>query len=286
MSTTHGHVAGTTKIVDHGPDIDRWNLAIVGDGYQACELTDYHDHVDSFLTGLSTTPPFDDLFDGINVYRIDVVSTQSGADDPGCAGGKPVSVDTYFDSTFCGLFNGRPLDRLLRVNDGLALSVTKTHVPRRHQVICIVNSTKYGGSGGAVATCSIHSDSSLIAIHELGHSAFGLGDEYGGSGAGTPVGEPSRPNVTRDADRTTNKWRTLVANATPMPSECNAKCASSTCVPPAAPPPAGAVGTYEGAVYSDCNTYRPLPSCFMRDYGPFCPVCSRTIRAVLRPYQP
>ena len=71
-----------------------------------------------------------------------------------------------------------------------------------------------------------------------------------------------------------------------MPSACDASCASSTCTPPATPPPAGAVGTYEGGIYSDCNTYRPLPSCYMRDYAPFCPVCAGVIRAVLQPFQP
>jgi hypothetical protein len=44
--------------------------------------------------------------------------------------------------------------------------------------------------------------------------------------------------------------------------------------------------TYEGGAYSDCNTYRPLPSCYMRDYAPFCPVCADVIRQVLQPLQP
>ena len=92
--------------------------------------------------------------------------------------------------------------------------------------------------------------------------------------------------MTRDTNRNTNKWRALIAPTTPMPSACDASCASSTCTPPAAPPAAGAVGTYEGGIYSDCNTYRPLPSCYMRDYAPFCPVCAGVIRAVLQPFQP
>jgi hypothetical protein len=71
-----------------------------------------------------------------------------------------------------------------------------------------------------------------------------------------------------------------------MPSACDATCASSTCVPPGTPPAAGAVGTYEGGMYSDCNVYRPLPSCYMRDYAPFCPVCARVIRQVLAPFVP
>jgi IgA Peptidase M64/von Willebrand factor type A domain len=286
MGATDGYVVGTTKVVDHGADSARWNLVIIGDGYQASELASYHTHVQNFITDLRATPPFDELFCGINVHRVDVVSTDSGADDPACAGGTAVTAATYFDATFCTPFAGSPLDRLLSVDTELALSVAGAQVPLRHQVLCIVNSTKYGGSGGTVATCSVNAQASEIAIHEIGHSAFKLADEYGGNGAGTPAGEPLEPNVTRDTNRTTNKWRALIAATTPMPSQCDATCTSSTCVPPPSPPPAGAVGTYEGAIYSDCNTYRPLPSCYMRDYSPFCPVCAGVIRATLAPYQP
>jgi hypothetical protein len=286
MSASDGYVVGVTKVVDHGPESSRWDLVIVGDGYQVSELPNYHTHVQNFVNTLRTTPPFNELFCGINVHRIDVVSNQSGADDPGCGGGAAVTANTYFDAKFCSLFAGSPLERLLTIDDALALSVANTYVPMKNQVLCIVNSTKYGGSGGSVATCSVDPQASKIAIHEIGHSAFGLADEYGGNGTGTPAGEPSQPNVTRDSNRNTNKWRALIAATTPMPSACDSSCASSTCVPPATPPAAGAVGTYEGAIYSDCNTYRPLPSCYMRDYGQFCPVCAGVIRAVLQPFQP
>ncbi len=286
MSASDGFVVGSTKVVDHGPDSQRWNLVIIGDGYRVGELTQYHTDVQNFLTALRTTPPFDELFCGINVHRIDVVSTESGADDPGCAGGAATTANTYFDGTFCSIFAGSPMDRLLTVNVALALSVASLHVPLRHQVLCIVNSSKYGGSGGTIATCSTNASASEIAIHEIGHSAFGLADEYGGNGSGTPAGEPSEPNVTRNTNRATNKWRAHIAATTPMPSQCEGSCTSSTCVPPGTPPAAGAVGTYEGGKYSDCNTYRPLPSCYMRDYQPFCPVCSGVIRQTLQPFLP
>jgi hypothetical protein len=286
MSASDGYIVGSTKIVDHGPDNARWNLVIVGDGYLATELANYHTDAQNFVNALRATSPFNELFCGINVYRIDVVSNQSGADDPGCGGNAPVTANTYFDATFCSMFAGNPLERLLTINAGLALSVANTYVPLKHQVLCIVNAAKYGGSGGAVATCSVNAQATQIAIHEMGHSAFGLADEYGGDGSATPAGEPSQPNVTRDTNRNTNKWRALIAPTTPMTSSCDNTCVGSTCVPPAAPPAAGAVGAYEGANYSNCNTYRPLPSCYMRDYGPFCPVCAGVIRQVLQPFQP
>ena len=45
-------------------------------------------------------------------------------------------------------------------------------------------------------------------------------------------------------------------------------------------------GTFEGAIYADCDLYRPAASCYMRDYGPFCAVCRATITATLRPFRP
>ena len=77
MTTSDGSVVGVTKIVDNGPDNARWNLVIMGDGYQTGQLTQYHNDVQSFVTTLFATPPFDDLRTAINVYRVDVTSTDA-----------------------------------------------------------------------------------------------------------------------------------------------------------------------------------------------------------------
>ncbi|MBP6014655.1 MAG: hypothetical protein KBA31_20675 [Alphaproteobacteria bacterium] len=286
MTANDGSVQGVFKAVDNGPESVRWDLVVVGDGYRESELVKYHADVDKFVTTLRTTPPFGELFAAINVHRIDVVSTDSGADDPGCGEEPARDARTYFDAKFCSQFAGTRLDRLLTVDAALVLRVASRFVPLRNQVLCIVNTSKYGGSGGAIATCSTHELAAKIAIHEIGHSAFQLADEYGGNGVGTPAGEPVQQNVTRNTDRNTNKWRRHIAPTTPMPTQCDPHCASSTCVQPHPPPPPSAVGAYEGAIYSNCNTYRPTSSCYMRDYGPFCPVCSSVIRQTLAPFLP
>jgi hypothetical protein len=285
MSTADGSVGSMVKVVDHGPPTSRWNLVVVGDGYRAGELDTYHADVDRIIDRIYTTPPFDELWCGINVYRIDVVSTDSGADDPtACAGGTGATPRTYFDATFCSPWGAGRLDRLLTVDAGTALSVAQTRLPQTHQVLVIVNSSKYGGSGGTVAVCSTEASAAEIAIHEIGHSAFGLADEYENGGSAAGGAEPVQPNVTLNTNRATLKWGDLVAAATPLPSSCYGDC--PTCTPPATPPPAGAVGAYEGAVYAHCGAFRPLPRCYMRDYGPFCPVCTRVIRQTLRPFLP
>ncbi len=46
------------------------------------------------------------------------------------------------------------------------------------QILVVHNDPTYGGSGGTVGTVSIDSSAPQIAVHELGHSLFSLGDEY------------------------------------------------------------------------------------------------------------
>ena len=54
-------------------------------------------------------------------------------------------------------------------------------------MILVVNSTVYGGSGGSVGTYSLASGATEIAIHEMGHTAFGFADEYAYyAGSATP----------------------------------------------------------------------------------------------------
>jgi hypothetical protein len=283
MGASDGSIGATTKVVDHGSPSSRWDLVVLGDGYRANDLAKYHTDVQAFIDRIRLTPPWDELWCAVNVWRVDVTSTESGADEPTTCGGPGTTPKTFFDATFCSLWGATPLERLLTVDSARADAAALAAVPLRNQTLVIVNSSKYGGSGGSVATCSTHAQAAEIAIHEIGHSAFGLADEYenGGTASGT---EPLEPNVTYDANRLTNKWRDLIAASTPMPSSCNTGCAG--CTPPATPPAAGAVGAYEGAYYVKCGAFRPLPSCYMRDYGPFCPVCARVIRQTLQPFLP
>jgi IgA Peptidase M64 len=296
MTTKDGTVMGTTKILDHGDPALRWNLVVLGDGYQASELAQFATDAQDFVDKLIATAPFDDLQDAINVFRVDVASTDSGADDPTTCGGSGATPATYFDAKFC---NGDPpLQRVLEVNNKTAFAVAKAQVPKFHEVIVIVNSTVFGGTGGDVAVYSLNPNGGPeTAIHELGHTAFELADEYSflaGCGSGekghdrAPGGEPSEPNVTTQTDRTKLKWRSLVDAATPVPTTANPDC--TKCDPVAGPPTplsADVVGAFEGAKYFHCGRYRPQFDCKMRTLGvPFCAVCSQQIRAILTKYGP
>jgi hypothetical protein len=295
MSSSDGIVHGRTKIVDHGPASQRFNIVIVGDGYTNAQLAQYALDVQNLVNTMRATPPYDELWCGVNVYRVDVSSTDSGADDPGTCGdgsaGSGATPSTYFDATFCGDGNAR---RLLTCDTNLVKQVALAQVPEYHFAMCVVNTTEYGGSGGDVATFSLASSASEIAIHEMGHTVYGFADEYEyylGCGVDTdrdnhPASEPSEPNVTINTDPTTIKWAAqLTAPADGLPTTNNANCA--VCDPQGNPKASTYVGAYEGAHYYHCDAYRPQFNCKMRALNqPFCAVCREIIRNTLAPYLP
>ena len=289
MSTADGSVSGVTQIVNNGPAANRWCLVIMGDGYQTGDLTQFAGDAQGFVNTLFATPPFGQLQSGINAYRVDVTSTDRGADDPTACGGPGTTARTYFDAAFCN----SGARRLLVINTTTALAVATAQVPQWDMVIVIVNSTVYGGSGGAAAVFSLAPNANEIALHEMGHTGFGLADEYEyflGCGTDTnrnnhPAGEPVEANVTIDANRATNKWRDLIAASTAMPTTSNGDC--TKCDPQGNPVAANVVGAFEGAHYYHCGAYRPQFDCRMRALGnPFCAVCQRRIRQVLQPFVP
>ena len=275
MTVQDGSVGATTKIVDNGPDADRWTVVILGDGYQAIEMGRYHLDVDNFVRYFRGVAPFDQLWRKINIYRVDVVSTDSFADDPvSCGDGTPANpptglqVATYFDSTFCGDGDQRSV---LGGDKASARGVALARVPDVDLIFVMVNSPNLGGGGSRagerVVFFSTHSSGMDYGIHEMGHSAFELADEYDGAFGGQRwLG--SGPNITTETSLATIPWRDLILPGTPIPTS--------------AP---GVVGLYEGAGGLNQGVYRPEYECAMRHPGaPFCAVCRREIRARLAPF--
>jgi hypothetical protein len=283
MGTSDGFVIGTTKIVDHGPASQRWNMVILSEGYRAGEMNQYHADAQAFVDHLYGTAPFNELWCGVNIYRVDVASTDSGAADPATCGdgstGSGAAPHTYFDASFCT----NSTRRLLQGNETNALAVSHAQVPQGHVTMVIVNSPIYGGAGGGVAWFSTNVSSPEIGIHEMGHTFFGFLDEYGDIYNTYAGGEPAASNATIDTNRATTKWGTLIAAATPLPTTSNPNCAAEDNRP--SPVPAGTVGLFEGAARAHCGAYRAEYDCRMRHLGvAFCAVCQRRIRQLLTPF--
>lgn len=284
-----GTVLGSAVVLDNGPTSLRYNIVVVAEGFTAAQQGSFNSYAQILADRLVSTTDLDPYMPGINVLRLNVASTQAGADDPLECGGSGATVNTYFDATFCG----GGIHRALVADVGLCASVLNTWIPEWDQAVILVNTTTYGGTGGFISVVSVGPGWGAVVVHELGHSAFGLADEYeywAGCGYDTdanyhPNYEPGAPNATIESNRALVKWRDLILPSTPVPTTINANCLE--CDPQGNPLPPSTVGLYEGADYYHCDAYRPQFNCRMRvsEYG-FCAVCLRAVDSTLTPFLP
>lgn len=231
-----------------GPSANRFDLVIVGDGYTENELDLFASHAEQMWRDIENLQPYTRYRGMINVWRVDVVSAESGVDNDPAAG---VERDTALDMGFFCF----DLERLLCVDEAKAQQYA-ANAPAADQVLALANSTKYGGAGGTVATSSGgNADAGQIVLHELGHSIGGLADEYdyyaSPDDQETYTGpEPAEINIsTYDAEEMAQRqakwWRWL-----------------------GAPSPDGTVvDTYEGGGYYRFGMYRPTENSLMRILG-------------------
>lgn len=148
-------------------------------------------------------------------------------------------------------------------------------------IIIMVNDDTYGG--GAIynfyAVTSMHRMAEYVLPHEFGHSFAGLADEYVDEDLSyadlhRTEYEPLEPNITNLVDFG-RKWKSMLPAGTKVPTPENPDVPKAEC---------GPIGVYEGAGYVAKGVYRPTMHCMMRDYAPFCPVCTKRIEEIFGLY--
>src|SRR5262245_53491431 len=100
MSTADGTILGTTQLFGSEPVATAFNIVLLAEGFTNGEQAGFDTACDAFVSTLDTTAPFGDPGRAFNVFRVNVASTDSGADDPVAAGGTGAVARTYFDATF------------------------------------------------------------------------------------------------------------------------------------------------------------------------------------------
>ena len=243
------------KIEDNGGDSNRMVWVIMGDGYTSMEIDNYHQDVDRVVKEFFGTSPWSDYKYFINIYRIDVISNETGADHP--------SSNLYVDTALDATYDTYGITRLLTVDDSKAFEIASTTVPSFDAVMIIVNDGSYGGSGGATMVLSNHEKAARIALHEAGHLVGGLADEYETPYPGYPEGD-REPNVTYQKEFEYIPWKSWIEIETPLPtSEFEGDFS---------------VGLYEGARYKATDIYRPTHNSIMRSLGaPYGPINSESL---------
>ena len=287
MGTSDGTVMGVSKILNNGPDTDLCNVVLVAEGFTAAEEADFIALCDDFVAALQAEPWYPVLSAGLNIHRLIVHSDESGTDDPSACGGDDSTADTYFDAQFC---NGG-IRRCLSGSETIVRDELDAALPQWHVGAVLVNTTDHGGcASGNVFWTSVKPGWENIALHELGHAAFDLADEYhywAGCDEDEPdqnifTGtEPSRFNITTVTNRDTLKWRHLLTPGVPVPTMENPDC--DECDDRANVLGDDlAIGLFEGAGYHHCGLFRPAYTCRMRSSSQgFCRVCAEQIAVSL-----
>jgi len=297
-SATPSYVTHVEKILNNGDSTDKIDIVLLGDGYTSNQISpSYYAHVDQFLAGFSSTAPFNSYTACFNIWRVDVVSNQSGADHP-C---NSIYVNTALDASY----GPCEITRALTVNDSKAFEAAASVLDEGgdiDSIIVLVNDSEYGGTGGSVAVYSAGytpSGTTLeIAMHEFGHTLGVLADEYEEAYTargwfGSCVSSDGLTYID-GKDLGSGSCSALIA-AQPNVTAYN----KNELIAVAAQQSSGyykwsywlgyeGVDCYEGAMYCKYGLFRPLNICKMRELGrDFCPVCrEKIIKRIFDSYDP
>ncbi len=236
------------ELANRGMVDNRVDIVIVGDGYTAGEMGQFHTDADGIIASLFQYEPFTSYEPYFRLTKVEVISPESGVDNDPNQG---ISRHTALDMAYwCA-----GIERLLCVS----VSKAYTHAaaaPDIDQVIAIANSSKYGGAGypsNNLGTAAGQNNSAAqIAIHELGHSLGDLADEYTYGGPFTYTGPELSPvNVSifdRDEQLANSRkwWRWMDVSMSGFD---------------------GPISSYEGGNYSVNGVYRPSSNSMMRNLG-------------------
>lgn len=245
------------------------DIVILPEGYGIADSAKMMADFLRFEEALFQHSPFRERRNDFNVYGVKVFGSESGITDP--------THNLQVESAIGASYNTFGADRYLMTFHLFQLHDCLSGLPCDHIVI-MANSDTYGG--GAIynfyAISSLNKKAEVVLTHELGHSIGGLADEYVDEDLSYGeihqyIQEPIEPNLTTLVDFQ-SKWAASVESDTPIPTPDNIENANHR------------LGAYEGAGYHSKGFYRPLPHCMMRDYAPFCPVCTQRLNAVFDLY--
>ena len=264
--TEQRYVFPVHDVMVNGTPESKVDVVILPEGYTAEEMPLFQQHCQNLVNVFAQNEPFASHLGDFNFRAVLAPSEESGVDIPATHTWVRTILNAHFDTFY--------ISRYCTTRDYFSVKDVAANAPY-DQIYILVNSNNYGGGGFynfySMSTSGNMSSSSVI-VHEFGHAFAGLGDEY--EEPDNPLAllynlnvEPWEANLTTLVDFE-SKWADLVASGTPIPTPNNSQYNNT-------------VGAFEGGGYLTHGIYRPQCNCMMRNYAPFCAVCSRTIESVI-----
>ncbi|MEI7982732.1 MAG: M64 family metallopeptidase [Bacteroidota bacterium] len=265
------HQMKVTRIKDSGDPATHVDVAFIAEGYTAGDMEKFRMDAKRFCDYFMSVEPYSQNPGSFNFYAIEAPSDETGVTIPG----KDIFVNTSVHSSFYTF----DMDRYLTTFDTKSVYDIAANVPY-DAIFVLVNSKRYGGGGfynhyseGTVDNLY----STVVAIHEFGHSFAGLADEYYNAEV-TYAGfynlkfEPWEPNITTNVNFG-SKWKNRITAGTPIPT-------------PRDPGFKEVTGMFEGGGYLSRGIYSPMMDCRMKsnEATGFCPVCKDAITKMIHFY--
>jgi len=223
---------------------DGIHLVVLGDGYREDQISKFREHVNTVVDKMQADTGMSTHFSAWNVHMVETPSIDSGIDDNVQMDIRDTVYDTGY---FCKQVRRLICGELLKM-----YTVAIDEYPNYDQILVLVNDSRYGGSGGDIAIAS--TESIEVALHEMGHSIAGLGDEY----VDQYLPDTSFPayvegqfaNVSQHTNKNDVPWKHWLVQDETIGAGDNAD----------------DVGIYEGALYRANGFYRPTRESLMRSY--------------------
>ncbi|MBM4063518.1 MAG: hypothetical protein FJ265_20830, partial [Planctomycetes bacterium] len=232
-------------VYNSGSTQSRYDMVILGDGYQAAEQTRFNQDVQTFLTALFQKQPYTTFAAYYNVHTVFRPSVDSGADHPDA--NPPIWRNTVYNASY----NTGGVARCLYIGNTAQASADAALAPANEgRVLVFVNDSRYGGCAGGFAVSYNGSSMSEVQIHEIGHSIGELADEYDYPNATYTGPEPGDCNITTSSIG--QKWSHWWGY--------------------------DGISAFQGAGYHQYGLWRPKLNCLMRSLGvALCAVCKEQI---------
>ncbi|MFQ5674829.1 MAG: M64 family metallopeptidase [bacterium] len=310
---------GMFKVIEllvNGSPHEKVDLLILGDGYSKDEMGKFRKDAERWKDIILRTSPFKENATRLNIRAIEVISADSGIDEP--------RKNLWRNTALGCSYNSFDSPRYVLTYENRAIRDIAAGAPYDF-IYIMTNARRYGGGGiyGLYATGHTAEENpdlewqlEYMITHEFGHSFAGLGDEYYSSSVSYvdfyPAGvEPWEPNVTALLNPAELKWKSFVDKNTPLPTPWSKAHYDSLEAVRATWDRSkagyyekwdnlraqqlekmrqvryyGKVGAFEGAGYSAAGLYRPAVDCrmFSRSLTPYDPVCSAAIEQVIKFY--
>lgn len=303
-------------LLENGLPDKKVDFLLLGDGYTKDEVSKFRKDAERWKKVILSTSPFKEHSEYLNIRAIEVISEDSGIDEP--------RKNIWKNNALGTSYNSLDSPRYVLSLNNRAIRDVASAAPYDF-IYILVNGKRYGGGGiynlyatgmTGVENPDLDWHVDYMVTHEFGHAFGGLGDEYYSSSVTysdfyLKGMEPWEPNVTALLHPEKLKWQSFVKEEIPLPTIWpKAKYDSLDAVRRSwdRSKPGyyerwkkiidqqeeiiksaefwGKVGAFEGAGYSSKGLYRPYMNCrmFSLNLVPYDPVCNAAVERVIAFY--